>query len=99
MKENILDVDSTLSIYHIHVFWNLWFVDLAAAASSSGRATAAATGGDDEEYVPPKPEVENKITEDDAVFTKRYNPSREWMNYTVIKLPFYTNDTLGLVEI
>ena len=49
----------------------LYFVDVAAAASSSGGSAGAATGGDDEEYVPPKPEVENKITEDDAVFTKR----------------------------
>ena len=48
------------------------YTDVAAAKANADSGSAAAAGGDDDEYVPPKPEVENKITEDDALYTKRY---------------------------
>ncbi|XP_067944081.1 nuclear pore complex protein Nup50-like [Watersipora subatra] len=40
-------------------------------AKAKTEETQAAPSNEEEEYVPPKPEVENKITEDDALYTKR----------------------------
>ena len=40
-------------------------------AIASSKTSTAASNVDEDEYVPPKAEVENKITEDDALYTKR----------------------------
>ncbi|KAF6037849.1 NUP50 [Bugula neritina] len=45
------------------------FKSAIAQASTNGGAASGST--EEEEYVPPKPEVENKITEEDSVYTKR----------------------------
>lgn len=46
-----------------------WHNVAIAQASTNGGAASGST--EEEEYVPPKPEVENKITEEDSVYTKR----------------------------
>lgn len=45
---------------------------VAQSTESSSGGGAPKNDQEEEDYVPPKPEVERKITEDDALYTKRY---------------------------
>lgn len=92
-------VDISSGCYHVKCIYRWLFILTAIAQASAGNGAATAGAGDEEEeYVPPKAEVENKITEDDALYTKRYDAQSAVIRNFIIEKNYY-NTTVMLWNI